>query len=189
MTAWGRIILSWLPALLLGIPACRTLLESRMSLHMALELPLLLTCGWVIADAVPMRPALLDLVDQGGLMAATTASCVLALSMVPAALDQAVLEPGVACLKYGMWMGAGALLQAARQRFKPVIRAFFLGNAAWMTITAGLLYLDSEQQLCVNYLIDDQKATGWSVVCWGLALGAWALFTLRPLLRDEHQPP
>jgi hypothetical protein len=39
-----------------------------------------------------------------------------------------------------------------------------VANAAWMTTTAGLLYLDAEQQLCVNYLVDDQRATGWVLV-------------------------
>lgn len=36
---------------------------------------------------------------------ATVASCMLALWMVPAALDLAVLEPGVRFVKIGMWAG------------------------------------------------------------------------------------
>jgi hypothetical protein len=182
-----RLRLPWLSVLLMGVPAVRAWLESRMSLHMAMELPLLLACGWFIAGTLRRRGPLLDLVDDGGLLVATTASCVLALWMVPAALDRAVLEPGVAGLKYAMWIGAGALLRAARPRLTPIIQAFFLGNAAWMTITAGLLYLDAEQQLCVNYLVDDQQVTGWSLVGWGGALGAWALWAVRPLLQGEYR--
>jgi hypothetical protein len=179
--------LPWLSALLLlGVPAVRGWLESRMSLHMALELPLLLTCGWSIADTRAVRGALLERVDHGGLLAATTASCVLAAWMVQAALDWAVLEPCVAWLKYGMWMGAGALLHAARLRLTPVVQAFFLGNAAWMTTTAGLLYLDAERQLCVNYLVDDQQVAGWALVFWGAVLGTCALHALRPVVRGEH---
>jgi len=189
MTGWVRLSLSWLCVLLMGIPAVRGWLESRMSLHMAIELPLLLTCGWIIAGTLSRRGALLERVDGDGLLAATTASCVLAFWMVPAALDLAVLEPNVAWMKYGMWMGAGALLHAARARLTPIVQAFFLGNAAWMTITAGLLYLDAEQQLCVNYLVDDQQLAGWSLVAWGGAFGAWALSALRPLLYGEYRTP
>jgi hypothetical protein len=189
MSRWVRLGLPWLSALLLGVPAVRGWLESRMSLHMALELPLLLTCGWTIADTLPRRRPLLGRLDHGGLLAATTASCVLAFWMVPAALDRAVLDADVAYLKYGMWMVAGALLQSARLRLTPVIQAFFLANAAWMTITAGLLYLDAEQQLCVNYLVDDQQVTGWSLAFWGGALGACALYALKPLLDDEYGRP
>ncbi len=189
MIGWVRRGLPWLSALLVGMPAVRGWLESRMSLHMAVELPVLLACGWLIAGTLKKRSAMLEPIDDGGLLAATTASCVLAFWMVPAALDRAILEPGVALLKYGMWVGAGALLQSAHLRVTPVIQSFFLGNAAWMTITAGLLYLDAEQQLCVNYLIDDQQATGWSLVCWGTALGVWALYALRPLLQGEYRTP
>lgn len=180
----------WAPLLgllLLGLPAVRGWLESRMSLHMAVEFPLLMLCGWHLACGVASPQRWLARVDAAGLLAATVASCVLALWMVPAALDLALMEPAMAGLKYTLWVGAGALLCAARQRITPVIEAFFLGNAAWMTITAGLLYLDAEQQLCVNYLVNDQQATGWSLVGWGAALGAWALFALLPLLDREAE--
>jgi len=186
MTRISRLGLHWPLAMLLGLAAVRSWLESRMSLHMAVQLPLLLLCGWLIAGTAPRRWPALDRVNAGGLLAATAASCVLALWMVPVALDTAVLEPGVAWLKYAMWIGAGALLCSSRARITPVIQAFFLGNAAWMTITAGLLYLDAEQQLCVNYLVDDQQATGWALVGWGAALGAGALAALRPLLDSER---
>lgn len=79
------------------------------------------------------------------------------------------------------------LHEVARPRLTPVVRAFFLANAAWMTITAGLLHLDAEHQLCVNYLIDDPQVTGWALVCWGVALATWAMIALRPLLRDDQR--
>jgi len=189
MTGFARLGRPWPLALLLGTPAVRRWLEGRMSLHMGLELPLLLLCGWLMASAAPRRWAAFERVDAGGLLAATIASCVLAVWMVPAALDWAVLAPAVAWLKYAMWTCAGALLHAARPRITPVIQAFFLANAAWMTTTAGLLYLDAEQQLCVNYLVDDQQVTGWALVGWGIALGAWALAALWPLLEWERRPP
>ncbi len=187
MTQWARVQAPTSIALLVSVLAFRSWLESRMSLHMAVELPLLLLGGWLLAGATARHWPLAHSLDNGGLLSATTASCVLALWMVPTALDLAVLEPGVAWLKYGMWIGAGALLHAARGRVGPVLQAFFIGNAAWMTCTAGLLYLDAEQQLCVNYLIDDQQATGWSLLSWSVVLGGWALFALRPLLHGERR--
>lgn len=178
-----------LPLLLLALPAVRAVLESRMSLHMAVELPLLLLGGYCLGSDLPRQGTLLSRIDDGGLLTATMASCVLAYWMVPAALDHAVLDSGYAWLKYAMWIAAGALLRAARWRLGPVIRAFFLSNAAWMTCTAGLLYLDAEQQLCVNYLRDDQQLTGWALMCWGVALGAGGLWSLRPLLGTEAASP
>lgn len=168
--------------LFLCLPDVRGWLESRMSLHMAMELPLLLIAGWLIASAATTPATRFEPFDDGGLFAATLASCVLAFWMLPAALDLAVLEPGTALMKYGTWALAGYMLRQAQPRLTPVVAAFFLGNAGWMTATAGLLYLDAEQQLCVNYLVDDQQTTGYALLAWGVALGGLSVAVLRPLL-------
>lgn len=164
------------------LPAARGGLESRMSLHMAVELPGLLLLGWQLGGVAPGRWTVPARIDADGLLCATTSFCVLALWMLPAALDIAVLDPGVALIKYVLWIGTGALLRTARSRTSPVIAAFFLVNASWMTATAGLLYLDAEQQLCVNYLIGDQQVAGWALLSWSVAVAAIDWRTLRCLL-------
>ncbi len=157
------------------------LVESRMSLHMLLEFPALLGLGWWLARRLPW-PALAR-IDAQGLFSATAASCVFAFWMIPAALDLALLSGGFAAAKYASWTVAGALLAWSRERLSPVVTAFFLGNAAWMLATAGLLYRDAETQLCVNYLIPDQLVTGAGLLAWAVALGVLVFVKLRPLLQ------
>lgn len=157
------------------------LIESRMSLHMLLEFPLLLALGWWLGRRWPA--AWLGRVDAQGLLGATVASCVFAFWMIPAALDLALLSGAMAAGKYASWIAAGALLAWGRERLSPVVAAFFLGNAVWMLATAGLLYRDAETQLCVNYLIDDQLVTGAGLLAWAFAMGALAAVKLRPLLQ------
>jgi len=156
-------------------------IESRMSLHMLLEFPVLLAIGWWLARGRPW-PALARF-DLQGLLSATLASCVFAFWMIPAALDLALLSGGFAAAKYASWIAAGALLAWSRERLSPVVAAFFLGNAAWMLATAGLLYRDAEAQLCVNYLVDDQLLTGAGLLAWALVLGGLAALKLKPLVR------
>lgn len=156
------------------------LVESRMSLHMLLEFPALLAIGWWLGRHWPW-PGLARF-DVQGLLAATLASCVFAFWMIPAALDLALLSGGFAAAKYASWLAAGALLAWSRERLSPVVAAFFLGNAAWMLATAGLLYRDAEAQLCVNYLIDDQLVTGAGLLAWAFLLGAIAALKLKPLV-------
>jgi hypothetical protein len=160
--------------------------EGRMSLHMLLEFPLLLALGWWLARWVPRRTV--AFVDAHGLLGATAASCVFAFWMIPASLDLALQSPAFAAGKYLGWIAAGVLLGVGYHRLSPVVAFFFLGNAAWMLATAGLLYRDTETRLCVNYLTDDQRVTGTGLVVWALALGALAAWRLRPLLREASAP-
>jgi len=156
--------------------------ESRMSLHMLLEFPVLLALGWWLGRRRRRSWQGLARFDAQGLLGAAAASCVFAFWMIPAALDLALLSPGMAAAKYLSWIAAGALLAWGRERLSPVVAAFFLGNTAWMLATAGLLYRDAETQLCVNYLIDDQLLTGAGLLAWALALGALAAYKLKPLV-------
>ncbi|PTT84232.1 hypothetical protein DBR42_15230 [Pelomonas sp. HMWF004] len=173
---WAVLALS--PALLLISPL-RHAVESQMSLHMLVEFPLLLAAGWAWGRWLPAK--VLSALDAQGLLGATLASCVLAFWMIPAALDLALLSAPVAAAKYCSWLLAGALLAWGRQRLGAVLACFFLGNTAWMTATAGLLYREADRQLCVNYLVDDQLITGNGLVVTALVLGAQALLRLRPL--------
>ena len=59
-----------------------------------------------------------------------------------------------------------------------------MGNIAWMTATAGMLYLETPQRLCVNYLQDDQQHTGIGLVLLAMGLGALAI---RRVMQNEAQ--
>jgi hypothetical protein len=157
-------------------------IEGRMSLHMLLEFPALLALGWWLGRRRRQPWPGFARIDGQGLLGATVASCVFAFWMIPAALDLALLSPGMAAAKYVSWIAAGALLAWGRERLSPVVAAFFLGNAAWMLATAGLLYRDGQTQLCVNYLIDDQLLTGAGLLAWAFVLGALAAYKLKPLV-------
>jgi hypothetical protein len=184
----ARALLALSALLWLLVPALRHLVEASMSLHMLLQFPLLLAAGWAAAGWLPRRlAARLGHVDGLGLSSATLASCVSAFWMIPAALDLAVLDGWVALLKYLSWLLAGLLLAEGWQRLGGIPATYFLGNAAWMLITAGLLYRDAESRLCVSYLFDEQSVSGNGLVAWGLALGGLALLKLRTLLRQAEQ--
>ncbi|MCW5626616.1 MAG: hypothetical protein KIT73_18015 [Burkholderiales bacterium] len=167
-------------ALLWLMPPLRDLVEADMALQMLVQFPLLLAAGWAAAAYTPRwLVALQTRIDAQGLTSATLASCVSAFWMIPAALDLAVLDPRVAALKYASWPLAGAAVASGWSRLGPVPAAFFLGNAAWMLVTAGLLYREAETRLCVSYPLSAQTTTGTGLVIWGLVLGAIAVAKLR----------
>ncbi len=162
----------------------KSILEGHMSLHMLVQFPALVAAGWMAVPS-PCAGRLLSAVDAHGLLCGTVTSCVLAVWMIPAALDLSLLNPVVAAIKYASWMTVGGMLSSSRIRFEPVIAAFFLFNAAWMMLTAGVIYGDNMLQLCVNYLVDDQVMTSRGLIALGLALIALAAFNLRDLVASD----
>ncbi len=174
---WHTWLLPALPLLLLVAPL-RHVLEGSMALHMLLELPLLLISGWA-AGAVLSRHRLPAgpprFIDANGVLGLAFASCVGALWMIPSMLDLSLLDTRVQCAKYIAWWLAGVLFRSSWRRAEPEIAAFFLGNMAWMLATAGLLYQDEEQRLCVSYLVNEQATTGQGLVVLALVVGGLAL--------------
>lgn len=183
----ARALLAASPLAWLLLPPLRQMIESSMSLHMLLQFPLLFAAGWAAAAWWPMRAgAQLARIDVQGLAGAVLASGVAAFWMIPAALDLALLDGRVALLKYISWLLAGLWLAQGWRRLPAELAAFFLGNAAWMLITAGLLYREAESRLCVSYRFDEQLLSGNGLVVWGLAVGGLALLRLRVALAPQR---
>lgn len=184
----AQAVLALLP-LLLAWSALRHAIESRMVLHMLLEWPLLFAAGWAAHELIAWRSLLprrlLCALDWRGWTGATFASCVAVFWMLPSAIDATLLDPAMAAAKYASWWLAGAVMAGSWRRLDAEVLLFFVGNLAWMTATAGMLYLDTPARLCVSYLVDDQRWTGIGLIVLALALGGVALRrALRPAVAE-----
>ena len=161
----------------------RSWLEADMARHMLIEFPLLLVAGVGTAKALPERAvALIMRANQLGLAGFTFVSLIAAYWMIPVALDQALLSGPTAAAKYTSFLAAGMLLPVSFPAAPLAMQAFFVGNWVWMTATVGLLYQNTPQQLCVNYLIGTQLSAGEGLVAaagvsaalwWGEAVPAY----------------
>lgn len=154
----------------------RHFIESRMLLHMLLEFPMLFLSGAAVG-ALTLSCAggavrVVGKMDYRGLTAITLVLCVSAYWMIPASLDNSLLQPGVAFVKYASWWFAGWMLALSWRRMSEVLRMFMLGNLCWMSGSVGLLYQASESRLCVNYLFGDQQLTGRALVVVAVWLAA-----------------
>lgn len=191
----GRLALALLPLLLLW-PALRHTVESRMALHMLGEFPALFAAG--ASAALLLRShrggrrwlRVQRRLDWRGWTGATLASAVALVWMLPSALDASLLVPTVAVAKRASLWLAGWLLADGWRRLDTELRLFLLGNLAWMMATAGLLYLDAPDRLCVNYLQDDQRHAGIGLVLAALLLAGLALRAAAPGARPAiaHRP-
>ena len=159
-----------------------------MARHMGLELPALFLVGWFAGACAgaPLRRWLAPW-NANGLPGLLLAACVSGFWMLPAALDAAVLHPGVATAKVASLVAAGLLLQASWSAAGLVLQAFFVLNWFWITLAAGLLYQEAPQQLCSVYLADQQAQAGQAVVAWAVVgLAVWLWSVVRQITRLER---
>lgn len=183
------IVLAGAAAVSLAVPAVRGALEADMARHMLVELPLVVGIGAVATGFAPRAGAAFAHVDRMGLAGWSFASLVLAYWMIPAALDAALASPAVNAVKFATLAAVGFALRASASRSPPALEAFFVGNFAWMSATAGLIYQEAETQLCLNYLADGQQRAGRGLVVLSIACAIAWFVARRCRLGEPHRGP
>ena len=162
-------------ALLAALALAHPWMEATMARHMGLQLPLLFVLGWWAARCAGARlTQALAAWNAHGANGLFAALCITSLWMLPAALDLAVLDAGMALAKVCSMVLAGVLAGLSWRAANQVLRAFFVLNGFWMLLAAGLLYQEAPQQLCSVYLSDQQGEAGRALVAWAaVGIVAW----------------
>jgi hypothetical protein len=157
-------------AITLAATPVRDVLVARMSLHMLVQVPLLLLAGWLLRGRATTRSvdAPFDPAGAPGLLLGTA---VLTAWMIPRALDLAVTSSSVAWLQSVTLVVTGALMRGAWARAGALGQAFFVGNLTWMAAVAGLLLRDAPVRLCTTYLERDQYYAGTGLLLLATACG------------------
>ena len=183
MTTWqtpaGRVM----PAAALGLGACalsvpplRSVIEQSMVWHMAVQMPLLVAAGWLLAGAwrhAPHRGAP-NPWDHYGLTSFLLAQVIVSHWMLPSAIDRAVVLPAADLLKLLTLLAGGALLQRAFGRSPVALQLFFVGYAVSMLFAAGTYLATTDRRLCNAYALAGQWHAGLGLIGLGAAVGiAW----------------
>ncbi len=171
----------------LALPPLRAALEAEMALQMTVQLPLLAVVGGMIGQALcPTEPGWLRDADRLGLPGVTLAMFVLAIWMVPRSLDGALADPRVEFAKFvSVPLFIGLPLASSWRRLPGLGKGFLLANFLSMLGTIGSLYLAAPIRLCAYYRLDQQEATGRTLIAIAVAIG---LFALLAALVGWHRP-
>ncbi|MBW7930620.1 MAG: hypothetical protein H3C57_04850 [Gammaproteobacteria bacterium] len=177
---WGGLLL-WL---VLATPAARGFLEASMSLQMLVQMPLLGLAGYLLARHLPERVRrVLASWDRGGVSGLLLAAVVSLPWMLPRLMDAALAAPWVELAKFtSLPLLIGLPLALSWPRAGLVVRGVFLMEMVATAFRVGWLYLVAPQQLCVNYLVDDQQRLGTAL----LVLGVLATLVLACQLMWGH---
>ncbi|CAM5179557.1 Cytochrome c oxidase assembly protein OS=Castellaniella defragrans OX=75697 GN=HNR28_001795 PE=4 SV=1 [Castellaniella defragrans] len=176
-------------------------LTALMSLHMLVQIPLLVLAGLFAEQAwhgfhafrrraaVPPAPAPAPARaswswNAYGLPGLLLVSLVGACWMIPKALDDALVDWRVVAFKYLGLPVCGWILRASLRESNVIVKLFFLGNFCWMSAIVGMVYLDQPIRLCNAYLQDDQDWSGRGLIALAIVLpSSWLLAELKPIWR------
>lgn len=174
------MLLSWEPI--------RLYAEASMLRHMVAVFPLLFASGYVCACKIGERSlATVARWNSQGVPGLVFVSAVLAVWMIPNALDMATMRLQVDIAKTISVFTAGVVYVLSARCASPVIQLFFVGQWAMMTIFVGVLFQSLPSRLCASYLQTDQARTGEGLVALATILGtAWTFATWR---RWTREPP
>jgi len=169
-------------ALALSLPPARALIEQSMVWHMLVQMPLLVTTGWLGAAAFTGRggPGWHDArrLNRFGLTGFMLALGAMAYWMIPATIDRAVVLPTADLAKIGSLVIAGVALRQSFGVAPAAVQLFFAGSALPMMVWLGAYMAGTDRRLCNAYSLESQIAAGRGLVllamflglCWGLAL-------------------
>lgn len=168
----------------------RTELTALMSLHMLVQIPLLVLAGifaqqfyFISKNPKPKQNKAWNY-NEYGLPGLILVSLVGAYWMIPKALDDALVDWRIAAFKYFGLPICGWILMASVRRANVVIKVFFLGNFCWMSAIVGMVYLDQPIRLCNAYLQSDQDWAGRGLIALAIVLPlTWLLVEIKPIWR------
>ncbi len=159
-----------------------------MSTHMLLQIPMLFGVGMLLAVAAHTNTRTRDHAQFGfnayGIAGLLVASGIVAMWMVPRALDTAVEHVAWDAGKVLSLVIAGALTTRSWLRAPMLVRAFVLGNSVWMSATVGVLLVDAPSRLCTNYTTNEQAIAGYGLIVLSISVGLVAAVFWRETLAD-----
>lgn len=161
----------------LWLKPVRHALEGDMTLHMTVQLPLLIAIGLLLAPAIrPHEPRAFTEADWLGIPGLVLVGFATSFWMLPRMLDWALADPLLDFTKFlSLPLLAGLPLGLSWRRMPGLGRAFVWANFIPKTGAIGGLYLAAPTRLCAYYRIDQQATAGRTLVFIAAALGSASL--------------
>lgn len=146
----------------LSLPPVASMLESSMTGHMLVQLPLLALAGGLLARGF-FGPTWWRAAgfNAGGVAGLLVATFTLACWMLPRSLDAALTDSVVEATKFiSLPLLVGALVAVSWPLAGSLVRGLVWAHLIAMLATLGWVYHAAPARLCVGYRLDQQETLG-----------------------------
>jgi hypothetical protein len=176
----NQFIAGLLLLLALMIPPVATLMESVMIIHMHMQMPMLIIAGFFIGRFFLDRfPQFFEKYNQNGLPGILLFTIIMVYWMLPRTMDEALTVQSVEAFKFiSLPFLAGVPLRDSWKKLNKVGRNNLTTLFAVMFIGFGWLYIQSNAQLCNNYLVIDQIILGWGFITMAICMVIYLAYSL-----------
>lgn len=163
----------------LSIPPVADLMESVMIIHMHMQMPMLLIAGFLMARFFQMKfPCFFEKYNQNGIPGILLFSIILVYWMLPRTMDEALTTTSVEIFKFfSLPFLAGVPLRDSWKKLSEAGRNGVIILFTFLFLGMGWLYIQSNAQLCNNYLVIDQIILGWGFITLAICLVIYLLYS------------
>ena len=147
----------------LMFPPITALFESIMSIHMHMQMPLLLVVGMLMTPLLQKKfPGFFKKWNSNGVPGLILFLIIVLYWMIPRAMDEALAIQAVEVFKFISWpFLAGVPLRDSWKKLGSLGKNFIYVSVSIIYGSMAWVYILSPVQLCNNYLIVEQRALGW----------------------------
>lgn len=172
--------------LFLIAPPVSNMAESIMSIHMHIQMPLLAVAGILMTPFLQQKfKGFFDKWNHNGIPGIILFLIVASYWLIPRAMDDTLMITAVQIFKFISWpFLIGLPLRESWPKLTNLVKNLvFIYMGAIYMFMAGL-YIFSEDQLCNNYLIIEQRTLGWGFLIIALCI---ILFFVQLIFIDKSK--
>jgi hypothetical protein len=166
--------------LLIGLmlPPVARLMESVMIIHMHMQMPMLVIAGFFMARLFQQRfPSFLDKYNQNGVPGILLFIIIISYWMLPRTMDEALTVQSVEIFKFiSLPFLAGVPLRDSLKKLSKPWKNNIITLFTVMFLGMGWLYIQSNSQLCNNYLVNDQIILGWGFITMAICMVIYLIY-------------
>lgn len=168
------------------LPPVVEILESIMIVHMHMQMMLLVVSGFLMARFFQERfPIFFEKWNSDGVPGITLVLFIWVYWMIPRSMDEALIIPTVETFKFiSLPFFVGIPLRDSWKKFSSVGKNIILIFFTVIFLIMSWIYIGSENQLCNNYLINEQKALGWGTLAIGICM---MIYVIQLLFVDQSE--